>query len=73
MSGPGCLTGQMRGGVNKLWATLRYLGLTEAEHKASPPPKNMVWLGLRFNTQDMTIIWLTLLLSDGLKCLSVSL
>ena len=39
----------------KLWATLRHLGLTEAEHKTSPPSQDMLWLGLRFNTLDMTI------------------
>ena len=41
----------------KLWTTLHHLGMTEAEHKASPPrpSQHMVRLGLQFNTMEMTI------------------
>ena len=35
--------------------TLQRLGLEEARHKASPPSQIMVWLGLLFNTKDMTL------------------
>ena len=32
---------------------LKCLGLAEAEHKASPPAQQMVWLGLHFDTVTM--------------------
>lgn len=32
-----------------------HLGLVEAKHKASPPFKVMVWLGLYVDTINMTI------------------
>ena len=34
---------------------LKHLGIVEAEHKASPPVQQMVWLGLKFGTVAMTI------------------
>ena len=37
-------------GYNKLKGTLNDLGLEEAQEKASPPSKSMVWLGVHFNT-----------------------
>jgi hypothetical protein len=40
---------------NTLQATLRQLGLQEASHKASPPTQKLVWLGLEFNSVDMTV------------------
>jgi hypothetical protein len=34
---------------------LHNLGLEEAKHKACPPSQRMIWLGLEFNTLDMTV------------------
>ncbi len=36
-------------------ALLLALGLAEAQHKASPPSQKMTWLGLEYNTLDMTM------------------
>ena len=38
-----------------LQTLLRSLGLKEAAHKASPPAEAMTWLGLRFDTVEMTV------------------
>jgi hypothetical protein len=35
--------------------TLRHLGLEEAAHKACPPRKQLVWLGLAFDSEAMTM------------------
>ena len=34
---------------------IEHLGLQEAKHKASPPSQSMVWLGLLFDTINMTV------------------
>ena len=39
----------------ELRAELMHLGLTEADHKASPLSQTMVGLGLKFNTLSMMI------------------
>ena len=36
-------------------ATLHRLGIDEAKHKACPPAQVMIWLGLHFDTTEMTI------------------
>ena len=38
-----------------LQATLSHLGLTAAEHKARWSSQDIVWLGFRYSTQEMTI------------------
>ena len=35
---------------------LTTLGLDEAKHKASPPSQRMIWLGLQFDSIEMTIL-----------------
>ena len=39
----------------QLQGTLDKLGLVEAKHKASPPSQHMTWLGLDFDSVNMTI------------------
>ena len=38
-----------------LHGLLEHLGLKEVLHKASAPAQTMTWLGLHFNTVDMTV------------------
>ncbi len=40
---------------NKCRDLLKELGLQEAPSKSTPPSKQMVWLGINFNTEDMTM------------------
>jgi len=40
---------------SKLQALLDTAGLQEAKHKASPPTQVLVWLGIEFDTVEMTI------------------
>jgi hypothetical protein len=35
--------------------TLQDLGLEQAKDKTVPPTDDLVWLGVRFSTQDMTM------------------
>ena len=39
----------------KLQGLLAHLGLREASHKATAPATSMVWLGLLFDSMDMTV------------------
>ena len=41
--------------VGRLQGLLARLGLQEATHKATPPATSMIWLGLLFDCETMTI------------------
>ncbi len=46
---------QAQADFHRLRSLLRELGIQEAEHKACLPSQCIVWLGLEFNTIDMTV------------------
>ena len=47
---------QAKADFSKLQQLINDLGLQEAKHKAFPPSQALIWLGLLFNTKDMTTI-----------------
>jgi hypothetical protein len=55
LSGSALLQSEAKKQFRTLRKVLKYLGLVEAVHKASPPSQRMVWLGLQFDTISMTV------------------
>jgi hypothetical protein len=55
LAGSALLKTEAQGQFKVVRKMLEFLGLKEAVHKASPPAQKMIWLGLQFNTVDMTV------------------